>query len=796
FSSSLMTGQVDAVNYTIKKFEQAGFNVTACFGRDADILTRFLLDQNRKARVDILLSFSLKFNSSLNEKLKTAIQDLDIPIINGINLYSLTIDKWRTDPLGIPPMDVVWTMGVPEISGAIEPTPLIGKLELIDQNTGKTFFLHKPITENFDRLLPRLKNWVRLQRKNNAQKKVAILYYNHSQGKQNVGASYLNVFSSIKLILKRMKDEGYKVTSDKILSENGIRDMILKTGRNIGSWAPGELDRMLQEGKIIRIPVATYKKWFAELPQDFQNNVIKQWGRVDQSEIMIKDNRFILPAVMLGNLVLLAEPARGWSDDPMKLYHDPTLFPHHQYIAVYLWLQKVFQADAMVHLGTHATYEWLPGKQAGLSPSCPPEVMITDIPNIYPYIVDDVGEGIQAKRRGRGVIIDHLTPSLKKGGLYHEYSKLYELINNYNRAVAINAATAPVTLDKIEELAIQLGIDQDLNLELANIDSDALEKIEHYLLELKENLMPYGMHTFGLPPSGNALADTAACIAGSNENLDQKKIRQSLEKSGPLEIDRFIKALNGAFVPAGEGNDPVRNPLAIPTGKNFFGFSPAKVPSESAWELGKKAAEAIIFKSLQEKNRYPQKVAVILWATETIRNEGVNESTILYLLGLEPVWDKSGRIKGTKVIPGKKLNRPRIDVLINPSGLYRDLFPSKLIFLDQAVQKASALTDIENLVKKHNIEIKNRLLESGMNQKDADTLSRIRIFTEKPGSYGNGVAELTSASGFWESDEEIVKVFEKRSGFAFGMGKWGQDAQNAFKENLKAVDVAIHSRSS
>ncbi|MFP4049656.1 MAG: cobaltochelatase subunit CobN, partial [Desulfovermiculus sp.] len=794
FSSSLIPGQRKAVDTLIQEVEKAGWNVAACFGRDEDALTSLLLDEERSPRVDCVLAFSLKFYSAINEDVKQALQDLDVPVINAVNLYGQTIKKWRKDPKGIPPMNVVWTMANPEISGLIEPTPLTGPVQVTEPETGREVTRSRVITDNLDRLLPRLRMWRKLQTMPNEDKKVAILYYNHSQGKQNIGASYLNVFRSLKRILQRMQDQGYQVATEDLPGEKELKDLLLKYGRNIGSWAPGELDKLLVGGKVIRLPVSRYKEWFSRLPSKFQSRVLEQWGPVEESTIMIKEGELIIPGFRLGNVLLLPEPARGWGDEPMKLYHDPTLQPHHQYIAAYLWLKHEFEADAMIHLGTHATYEWLPGKQAGLSSSCPPEIMLTDIPNLYPYIVDDVGEGIQAKRRGRGVIIDHLTPPLRKGGLYQEYRRLYDLINGYNRSQAMQSQTAEAKLEEIKTVTRKLGLDKDLGI--TTFDPQALEEIEHYLLELKGNLMPYGLHTFGRSPQGKALTDTVEAIAGQNTDSSPAEIRTSLAESGNLEIERLLAGLEGRYIPAGEGNDPVRNPSAVPTGKNFYGFDPQKIPSRSAWKLGQKAARQMIDASLEENGTTPRKVAVVLWATETIRNEGVNESTILSLLGLKPTWDPSGRVTGTEVIPGRELDRPRIDVLINPSGLYRDLFPNKMRFLDRAVQKAAVQTDITNLLREHSARLKDRLIGQGMTEEKADRLSTVRIFSEKSGSYGTGVSEMTGASGLWESDQEIAEVYENRVGYAFGQGMWGEPAQEVFKDNLASVDTAVHSRSS
>jgi len=795
YASAMAPGQKEALDTVIRGLEEAGFNVLAGFGPVNEVLSSVLQDGEGRPRVDLdgILAFSLKFKSALNEDVRSALASLDVPVINGIHLFSSTLDQWRRDPQGIPPMEVAWTLANPEISGLVEPTPLGAKVPLEDASD-KTVYVRRVIQENLDLLIPRLKRWVRLKRKQDKDKRIAILYYNHSQGKQNIGASYLNVFQSLERILARLEAEGVHIKGEEELSEEALRASILRSGRNVGSWAPGELDRMTTQGEMVRVPLAEYTSWFEALPRDFRDRVVEQWGPPDASRIMVKDGAFVIPAVRCGSVVLMPEPSRGWGDEPMKLYHDPELQPHHQYIAAYLWLRKGFHADAVIHLGTHATHEWLPGKQSGLSHTCPPEVLLGDLPNIYPYIVDDVGEAIQAKRRGRGVIVDHLTPPLTRGGLYGEVAELYERIQDYNRAEAMEGKTRSNLLGRIQGLAAETGLLKDLDLE--KVTAEDLEEVEHYLLEIRENHMPYGLHTFGASPGGEAFEDTVAAVVEQNPDLDAGRVRKGFKDSGPLEMENLVHALNGGYVPPGGGNDPLRNPEALPTGRNVYGFDPQKIPSPSAWDLGREAAAQIMDKALREKGRYPEKVAVVLWATETIRNEGINESTLLFLMGMRPCWDASGRVTGVETIPGHVLNRPRIDVLVNPSGLYRDLFPNMILLIDEAVTRASAETDLENFIRRHTEAIQERLVGQGMDAHRAEVLARARIFTERPGTYGNGVSEMASNSGFWESDEEIARVYENRTGYAFGQGLWGEEAPETFREHLRRVDTAVHSISS
>lgn len=797
FSSFLTPGQKEPVDYLIGRLEEAGFNVLPCFGRDQKVIETFLLDEQGKARVDIVLAYSLKFYSALTTQLAEDLKKLDVPIISAISLYKDTLEEWRRSPVGIGSREVAWTMATPEISGLIEPTVLSAKKKIIDEATSKTYYIGKPVPENVDRLIPRLQAWINLQRKANSDKKIAILFYNLHQGKENIGASYLNVFASLQEIMTGLAKTGYK--TGKVPEEKEIKKVILSGARNIGSWAPGELEKMIGDGDLVLLDLNIYKGWFNKLPQDFQNNVVAQWGSPGEFQMMMHEGKIVIPIIRKGNVALMPEPARGWGDDPAKLYEDTTLYPHHQYIAAYLWLQKTFGADAMIHLGTHATYEWTPGKQAGLSPSCPPEILVTDIPNLYPYIVDDVGEAIQAKRRGRGVMLSHLTPMLRQSGLYKEYGRMAELAGEHERAKARGSVTAPEKLKKLEALAASTGIMADIverGRRKGDEKGEFARTLKHYLEEIEEEMIPYGMHTYGRSKGDEAIAEMATAVVKWNPEENMKDAAKRIRASANGEMTNLLRGLAGRYVEPGEGNDPLRNPGALPTGRNLYGFNPAKLPSPAAWKLGKNAADEIIKNNMEKYGKYPEKVAVVLWAVELLRNEGVNESTILWLMGIRPKWLTSGRVSGLEVVPGKELGRPRIDVLINASGLYRDLFPDKMEFIDEAVRMAIRQTDVDNFIAKNSRRIKTKLLEAGMSEKEAEELSRLRIFSEETGSYGNGVSEMTSASGLWTNEREVVDVYENRMGFVFGKGRWGEKARELFRENLAGVDVAIHSISS
>lgn len=515
-----------------------------------------------------------------------------------------------------------------------------------------------------------------MQQKPNKEKRIAIIYYNHSPGKHNIGASYLNVFRSLEVILNNLRQRGYVIRGK--ISEQAIKELILLSGRNVGSWAPGELEKLMEHKNVVLLPISTYKRWYRKLPEAFRKNVERQWGPPDNCTVMTHQRYFVLPVINLGNIIVAPQPQRGVSGDAWKLYHSHDVFPHHQYIAFYLWLKNEFHADAVIHLGTHGTLEWLPGKEVGLGSTDPPQILIQDLIDIYPYVVDDVGEGIQAKRRGYAVIIDHLTPPIVKAGLYKSYTKLGTLISEYEACE--NEDLKREKLKEIKRLADKLNLTKALHLK--NLDERGLERLEHYLITLKEDLMPKGLHTFGNSPDRKSAQEMAKLIDTSNAF-------EKIMKSGPNEIQSLIKALNGKYVPPASGNDPIVNPESIPTGKNFYAFDPAKIPSKQAWSIAGKLVKNILQNYLRKHKAYPRKVSIVLWATETIRNEGINEAQALWLIGMKPVWDQKGKVIGVEPIPALELKRPRIDVVIHASGLYRDMFPDKLKLLDEAIRRVA-----------------------------------------------------------------------------------------------------------
>ena len=779
----------------VKQFEKAGINVIVLYSfPDYLAIKKFLLPH----KVDLLIGISFKFSASLDKKGKTTLSKLNVPVYNGISLFQTSETVWALSNKGLTPFEVSFQVALPELAGIIEPTVIASKERIFDPYTQKDIFVSQTINYQVKWLIKRIKAMRNLQIKPNRDKKIAIFYYNHHPGKQNIGASYLNVMKSLSVILNSLRKHGYNIPAKVKLNYNTLKSEMLLSGRNVGNYAPGEIDKLVSSGKVVLLPIKKYKKWIKNVPTNFINPVLKKWGKPEDSKIMVYKNNFIIPMVKISkNIIILPQPSRGWGQSPLKMYHDVTLPPHHQYIAVYLWLKKIFKADAIINLGTHGTQEWLPGKQVGTIYWDYGDYLVQDIPVLYPYVMDDIGEAIQAKRRGRGIIISHLTPVMKKGNLFGKYLKLADKIQQYSIALTKDKELAKQKFLEIKELTKATGINRDLRLR--KITPDAVEKIEHYLIDLKEQTLPYGLHTFG-KISNKGAKDFASLLAKTYPNYKKnssKYFYNILKQSAKNEINNLLKGLNGEYISPGHGNDPLRSPDALPTGRNLYAFDSSKIPSREAYNLGKKLVNESIFKFRKEhNNHYPKKVEIILWSVETCRDEGIAVSQAMYYMGIKPVWDSRGRVKGVAVIPGNILKRPRIDVVMQPSGLFRDMFPNLIKLLDKAINLAVKQRDIENFLKENSETLYKTLIKKGYNRKEAKILSNIRIFGEPPGAYGTMVAKLTGSSGLWDNSSEIAAVYINRLSYGYSTKYWGKPLKKLFKENLKNVDTVIHTLSS
>jgi cobaltochelatase CobN len=791
------TGVLDAV---IRAIEKRGMNALPVFGYpDGEPFARLLTSQGGKPRADAALALSFRFADFEAGK---ALEKLGIPVINLVSLYGRSEKDWRGSKTGLSTFEGTFQVAVPELAGLTAPT-VVGSSEVVkDQDTGLMVSRQCPILERIDRAVDRAARFSALRRKANFDKHIAIFYYNFPPGKANLGASYLNVAGSIASILKRMRAEGYDLGAAPPDSE-ALLERLLKTGRNVGGYAAGELAEMVEHGGATLVPLEQYQAWLAGKDERFREKVEKDWGDPAKAGLMFYQGKMVVPVVMLGKVALLPQPARGSGENAEKLYHATDLAPHHQYVGAYAWVRDGFKADAVVHVGTHGTLEWLDGKDIGLDDSDAPEALISDLPDAYIYNVDVVGEGLVARRRGAAVLVDHMIPPIRPGGLYNELAALSEAISDYDEALHKSGQMTAAHADEIREKVEALGIAKDLGTDLSkpgSLTHPMVHKIMHYMDELKKDNIPYGLHTFGVVPGPERRRTTVQAILrtdrsalGRKDSLTAEEMDARIVASGPRELDSLMKALSGRFVPTGGGNDPTRNPDAYPTGANIYGIDPDKVPKRAAWALGVKLADQMLADHKAKTGHYPQKVSFVIWGDETMRSEGVLESQIFYLLGTRPVWDARDKVVDVEVIPSAQLGRPRVDIVIACAAA--GMFSNVTHLMDKAVQEVKSLQEAENFVRDHYLAERRTLISRGYSEKEAEARAGVRIFDEPPGTYELGTSTMVGASGGWDKDKAIADDYFRKMGHGYGNGFWGEPMEDVFRLALSGTEKVVHSSS-
>jgi len=845
----------------VSALERKGANVIDIGFSNASSISRFFMI-NGTAIVDaVILTKSFRLNYGDPDQGIADLQKLNVPVLRGMRLYYQTPEEW-TNSTGIDPMEIYFQIALPEMDGVIEPMVMAGRDEVS----------YQPIPSQMDWLADRALSWAKLGRINSSEKRVAIIYYNHGGGKDNIGGCYINIPRSLRSILGGMIEAGYRVRGE-VPDEKVLVDLLVHQGTNVGTWAPGELEAMVLAGNATLIPTEEYAKWFSTLPQDKQREVIERWGK-PPGEIMVYENQsgkfLVIPKLSFGNVILLPQPSRGWLQNSTVLYHEKAIPPHHQYIAFYFWLRNGFAADAVVHLGKHGTQEWLPGKECGLFINDSwPALLIQDLPVVYPYIVDNIAEGTQAKRRGDAVMVTHLTPPIVSSGLYGNLTNLAEIVFEYKSVQ--NASVKEGYKQQIISISKEMHLDDDLEADLLNISVNEsafrgfADELEEYLYELKNQFMPYGLHVYGKPPEGQPLTDLVRSMLGDSfkretadaisyqdypnparldketelENCTRELLFEVvINKTSPkaaqeavlgqytqnlsrqlnlslkyaadiracsIEVPSLVNALNSNYTLPSPADDPIRDPQVLPTGRNFRSVDPRRVPTTAAWTVGTDLADKLIDSYRQDHNgTYPRKLALVLWAW-AMTDHGVVESEILHLIGAKPVYDSYGGVSDVELVPLSELGRPRIDVLIVPSGLHRDLFPEKLQLIDRAIKLAcnDSAKDHPNYIRENSERIYQYLMAGGnYSEEDARLLSSSRIFLEEAGTYGPNMDGPIFASDTWENDTKLGNLFIKRMSYIYGDGIWssklayrkdlGELQEDLFRENLAGVEAAVH----
>lgn len=858
----------------------------------------------------------------------TAILDqLDVPVIKAIKLRDRTAIERQLSSDGLAQEKVYYQVAMPELQGASQPLVIatagaVGN----DSITGIRIQAVAAEVGGIDSLLTRIDRWRQLQIKANAEKRIAIVYYNHPPGRHNIGADNLDVPASLWQILNQLKTAGYN-TGTLPESQEALLDMMQARGVNLPRDV-AELEKM--SGLIARMSAEDYSSWFAQLPasvrqemeqgpfgllhqqlnsaivagkphlaKDALDHTLEEmhhllegvdhrgraralalleqlencylvairntspspcmtqapsiiealqstgieglggWGPAP-GKVMTYKGELLLPGLTFGNIFVGPQPPRGWEINEELLHANLAFPPPHQYLAFYHYLRNTFAADALVHLGRHSTYEFLPRRSVGLAEDDYSRIAAGDLPGIYPYIVDGVGEGIQAKRRGLAVMVDHLTPPLASTPLYDELLQLRQLIESFeashgsgNEIVADRLVSQ--IRQKVDALELKEELAEAMSAELAvmgisfeEVDDDMMvHEVGHYLTDLQERFMPLGLHIYGKDWQPNAVDMMLGSMLSKNdlpELADQYRVK--LQDSPAAEMAGLLNGLNGGYISPGQGNDPIRSPASLPTGRNFYALDSSLIPSRIAWQLGREMAASARNTNSQSADKSE---ALILWASDVVRDEGVMIAFGLDMLGLEPVWNSRGLVKGLKRQSfAEDSQRVRRDMVFTTSGLFRDLYGQQMVLLNRAtlmaldasadtirrdhpalsLALAAAIGELgkeamggteslqTNQVAAHWVVQARALMAQGTAPDKAGLWASLRVFGDAPGSYGAGINRLAERSGAWEKRDELASVYLRRLGHSYGGSGFGVPAQEAFKQVLGNVENTYFGRSS
>ena len=663
-----------------------------------------------------------------------------------------------------------------------------------------------------------------LRIKKNDDKKIAIVLHNSvcSGVEATVGQAFgMDAFESAVEILKRLKSDGYVVDP---LPEDGkmLSDWLMeRKAYSDFRWTSVE-DIVQSKGSLYTMSLEEYLKFYEQLPKACRTYMEETWG-TPPGEGMVLDGKIVITGLDLGNVRVMVQPKRGChkakcTGEVCKILHDPVCPPPHQYLATYRYIQECFHADACIHVGTDGSLEYLPGKVTGMSDHCWPDIVLGELPNFYLYHTGVPSEGILAKRRCYANIIDYFP--VPYTGVSDQFSKLYMEIGAYFHDLSQKNGQEELWKNSIMDQIMKIPEAKRIFEREENPDQ-GIETLYHTILKASQGQKLNKKHVFGCVPDRaqreGFIEEVLMSEGAFPEILDpvvrgariRDEIKKALDKGQiseypgddilemdadirrcSFEMDSLCNALNGRYIPPGESGMPDENGRNIlPTGRNFFAGEFDKIPTPKAYERGKELARLLLEEYRKEEGRLPEKVAMNMISLDISRSNGEQLSQILYLMGIEPVWDAKNRVRGLNVIAPEELGRPRIDVTVRITGVLRDSWPDAVALLDEAVMMAANLNepDTINFVRKH----MHRIQKDSVDVEEDGRTGTIRIFGDPPGTYGAGV-DLALKASAWEKEEDLMKYFA----FAYGKDLQGEKKVQEFVNNVKDVDLSYDVTSS
>ena len=507
---------VDAI---IRSIEAAGANVIPVFhlrykdaargNRAADGVIEHYFMEGDAPRIQVLIN-PLMFSLTLvSPSFKDLLANLGVPFIQAMTC-SAPFAQWSESVQGLPTMDVSYSAAQPEFDGALITVPVATReQETIDPLTGALLAKYMPIPERVDKMVRLALNWGRLSRIPVAERRVAVIFHHYPPRNDRIGcAAGLDSFASVSALLTRMRAAGYRIEREFSEKDELAHELLAKMTCD-QRWLP--MDQMAARAEA-RAGAEQYLPWHNELPEPIRDKMTADWGEMP-GELFVHEKKMHFAGLLNGNVFLTIQPPRGYLEQIDKVLHDLHLSPPHHYLAQYRWIRDVFKADAVMHVGKHGSLEWLPGKALGLSDCCCPDLAIMELPNIYPYIINDPGEGTQAKRRSYCCIVDHLTPAFTNADLYDDLAKVQTLVADYAAAQAEDPAKVEILAPMIWEAVAAASLDKDLEIDQQSALADFsgfLERLHAYVEELGDTMINDGLHIMGEPPEGGRLTEFVA----------------------------------------------------------------------------------------------------------------------------------------------------------------------------------------------------------------------------------------------------------------------------------------------
>lgn len=528
YRAEWLTGDFTYHTELINAFEKANMNVIAIFTNtmgNSELNSPTLIDAIRKyffhdgkLLIDTLIStmkFSLKNAGTAIEEL----QKLNVPILEA---YTILAEKhtWEESSSGLDPMEVSISVSLPEFDGVIHSVPIAAKMR---DDVGEVSY--EAIPERIQRLVNKAKKWAILRHKKNSEKKIAIIFHNYPALDSNIGsAAGLDSPESVRRLLQEMQDAGYIVENIPEDSKAFI-ELLMGSATNDRRFLTDERVKK-SFGKITN---KEYQNFYRKLPLKVQEQLKKDWG-TEPGEVFHYDDILLVPGILNGNVFITVQPPRGFGEDPSKLLHSPDASPTHHYIGFYHWLRDLWQADAVIHVGTHGSLEWLPGKSTALSSECYPDVSLGDLPDIYPYWMTIVGEGIQAKRRGAACLISHLSPPMQLAGSFDDIEELEKALEEYFHFSATQPENLEAVADIVREKAQKCNLDADVP---EGTDfAEYVGRLHNYITDLKNMQIRTGLHIMGNMPQGDDLLEYILALTRLDNGKIPSLLRVFVEEEG------------------------------------------------------------------------------------------------------------------------------------------------------------------------------------------------------------------------------------------------------------------------